>query len=100
MNGVGEMGPGVFEGDVFIEGVSRNIWYASLLIGKSILGIRAGDAVRLTRLLKKNSNLNEVYIVAIKETAFMLLHTNYFILVFKMLILNELSSLITGANSN
>jgi cephalosporin-C deacetylase-like acetyl esterase len=75
--GMGEMGPGVFKGDSYIEGVSHNIWYASMLIGRSIVGIRAGDVVRLTRLLK-NSGMNEIYGVAKKEMAPVLLHAAAF----------------------
>lgn len=76
--GVGEMGPGVFKGDAYIEGNSHNIWYASMLIGRSILGIRAGDVVRLARLLKKNSGIEEVYGVARKEMAPVMLHAAAF----------------------
>ena len=43
--GIGEMGPGAFNGDAYIDGNSHNIWYASMLIGRSIVGIRAGDVV-------------------------------------------------------
>jgi len=78
MIGVGEMGPGIFGGDAYIEGVSHNIWYASMLIGRSIVGIRAGDVVRLTRLLKKNSGISEVYGFARKEMAPVLLHAAAF----------------------
>ena len=52
--GIGEMGPGIFNGDADIDSISYNLWYTSMLIGRSIVGIRAGDVVRLTRLLKKN----------------------------------------------
>ena len=78
MVGIGEMGPGDFKGDAYIEGFSHNIWYASMLIGRSIVGIRAGDVVRLTRLLKKNSGISEVYGVARKEMAPVLLHAAAF----------------------
>lgn len=78
MIGVGEMGPGIFKGDSYIEGVSHNIWYASMLIGRSIVGIRAGDVVRLTRLLKKSSSINEVYSVARKEMSPVLLYAAAF----------------------
>jgi hypothetical protein len=78
MIGVGEMGPGVFEGDSYIEGVSHNIWYASILIGRSIVGIRAGDVVMLSRLLKKNNEISEVYGVARKEMAPVLLYAAAF----------------------
>jgi hypothetical protein len=76
--GVGEMGPGVFQGDAFIEGDSHNIWYASMLIGRSIVGIRAGDVVRLTKLLKKSTAITGIYGVARKEMAPVLLHAAAF----------------------
>ena len=78
MIGVGELGPGKFTGDAYIEGISHNIWYASMLIGRSIVGIRAGDVIRLTRLLKSNSAISEVYGVARKEMAPVLLHAAAF----------------------
>ena len=76
--GVGEMGPGIFAGDSYIDSISHNIWYASMLIGRSIVGIRAGDVVELIRLLKKNSEISEVYGVARKEMAPVLLHAAVF----------------------
>jgi hypothetical protein len=76
--GVGEMGPGDYHGDSYIEGYSHNLWYASMLIGRSIVGIRAGDVIKLTRLLKKNSKIIEVYGVASKEMAPVLLHAAAF----------------------
>ena len=76
--GVGEIGPGIFKGDAYIEGSSHNLWYASMLIGRSIVGIRAGDVVRLTGLLKKNSEISEVYGFARKEMVPVLLHAAAF----------------------
>jgi hypothetical protein len=78
MIGLGEMGPGDFRGDSYIEGVSYNVWFASMLIGRSIVGIRAGDVVKLTRLLKKTGGINEVYGFARKEMAPVLLHAAAF----------------------
>jgi hypothetical protein len=78
MIGVGEMGPGIFPGDVNIDSISYNLWYTTTLIGRSIVGIRAGDVVRLTRLLKKNNKISEVYGVARKEMAPVLLHAAAF----------------------
>jgi len=57
MIGVGEVGPGIFEGDTYFDGISYNMWFTSTLIGRSIVGIHAGDVVRLTRLLKENSGI-------------------------------------------
>jgi hypothetical protein len=78
MIGIGEIGPGIFEGDTYFDGISYNMWYTSTLIGRSIVGIRAGDIVRLTRLLKKKNGISEVYGVARKEMAPVLLHAAAF----------------------
>ena len=51
--GTGEMGPGSFQGDSYIDGISYNVWFSSMLIGRSIVGIRAADVVRLSHLLEK-----------------------------------------------
>lgn len=76
--GVGEMGPGIFKGDAYIEGSSHNLWYASMLIGRSIVGIRAGDVVRLARLLKNDTGIKDIYGFARKEMAPVLLHAAAF----------------------
>ncbi len=76
--GVGETGPGVFQGDAYIEGGSHNLWYASMLIGRSIVGIRASDVVRLARLLEKITGASGVYGVARKEMGPVLLHAAAF----------------------
>ena len=76
--GVGEMGHGIFGGDANIDGVSHNLWYASILIGRSIVGIQAGDVVRLTRLLKNTNGISEIYGIARKEMAPVLLHAAAF----------------------
>jgi hypothetical protein len=78
ITGIGEMGPGVFKGDADIDHVSYNLWYTSILVGRSIVGIGAGDVVRLTRLLKENYGINEVYGIARKEMAPVLLHAAAF----------------------
>ena len=52
--GTGETGPGVYEGDAYNFKVGKanyNVWFASLRIGRSVAGIRAGDTVRLARYL-------------------------------------------------
>jgi hypothetical protein len=78
MIGVGEMGPGDFDGDSSIDGVSYNVWFASVLIGRSIVGIRAGDVVSLTRLLKKTSGISEIYGFARREMGPVLIHAAAF----------------------
>ncbi|MBI4623590.1 MAG: acetylxylan esterase [Verrucomicrobia bacterium] len=78
MIGIGEMGPGSFRGDAEIEGISYNMAYTATLIGRSLVGIRAGDVVRLARLLRKRSGLNGVYGVARREMSPVLLHAAAF----------------------
>ncbi len=76
--GIGETGPGDFRGDANIEGESYNMWFASVLIGRSIVGIRAGDVVRLTRLLKRNPEIDRIYGLAWQEMGPVLLHAAAF----------------------
>ncbi len=76
--GMGEMGSGTFKGDAVIGGISYNTWYTSMIIGRSIVGIRAGDIVRLTRLLKKRTGITEVYGLAKKEMAPVMLYAAAF----------------------
>lgn len=77
MVGTGETGPGTFKGDSYIDSISYNLWFAAIQTGRSITGIRAGDVVRLTRLLKK-TGMNEVYGLAREEMAPVLLHAAAF----------------------
>ena len=72
------MGPGSYKGDAYIEGTSHNLWYASMLIGRSIVGIRSGDIVRLARLLKNNSEIAEIYGIARNEMTPVMLHAAAF----------------------
>ncbi len=76
--GIGETGPGVFRGDAFIEGISYNIWFGSMLIGRSITGIRAGDISRLTMLLEERDDTDEIYALAKGEISPDLLHAAAF----------------------
>ena len=76
--GTGEMGPGEFKGDSYIDSVSYNIWFGAMLIGRSIVGIQAGDIVRLVNQLKQDSNVKEIYGIAKKQMAPVLLHAAAF----------------------
>jgi hypothetical protein len=76
--GRGEMGPGLLHGDAYFDGVSHNIWYASMLIGRSITGILAGDVVRLVRILKQDCTSEEISGYAGREMAQVLLHAAAF----------------------
>jgi len=76
--GTGEMGSGLLRGDAYFEGVSHNIWYASMLAGRTITGIQAGDLIRLVRLLKLNDGFTEISGFARKELVPVLLHAAAF----------------------
>lgn len=76
--GLGETGPGVFQGDAFIDGESHNLWYASIVIGRSIVGIRASDVSKLTGLLKQDKSVKEISGIAEKELSPVLLHAAAF----------------------
>lgn len=76
--GIGETGPGDFKGDAYIDGYSHNIWYATMLIGRSVVGIRAGDIARLVMLLKSNNDINDIYGIAKKEMSPVLIHAAAF----------------------
>lgn len=76
--GTGETGPGVFTGDATIDNVSYNLWYTSVLIGRSLTGIRAGDVVRLAEILKKNGSIGEVCGIARGVMGPVLLHAAAF----------------------
>lgn len=75
--GTGETGPGKFIGDSYIDSISYNLWFASIQTARSITGIRAGDVVRLTRLLGK-TGIKETYGIALDEMAPVLLHAAAF----------------------
>ncbi|MEO5997479.1 MAG: alpha/beta hydrolase family protein [Chitinophagaceae bacterium] len=76
--GVGEVGPPDTKSYSSGSGMPYSMLFAAMLIGRSIVGIRAGDVVRLTGLLKKNALVKEVYALARKDMAPVLLHAAAF----------------------
>lgn len=76
--GTGELGPGEFKGDSYIDSVSYNLWFGAMLTGRSIVGIQTGDVIRLVDQLKKDGNIKEVYGLAKKQMAPVLLHAAAF----------------------
>ncbi|MCG2587541.1 alpha/beta hydrolase family protein [Rhodohalobacter sulfatireducens] len=66
--GTGETSPGG-SGNLLKE------WHASVLIDRSITGIRAGDINRLTQLLKQKNSFSDIYSVAVQEMSQGLLHS-------------------------
>jgi cephalosporin-C deacetylase-like acetyl esterase len=75
--GLGELGPGEFKGDSYVDSVSYNIWFAGILTGRSIVGIQAGDVVRIANQLKKEG-VKEIYGLAKKQLSPVLLHAAAF----------------------
>jgi hypothetical protein len=75
--GLGEMGPGEFKGDSYVDSVSYNLWFAAVLTRRSIVGIQAGDVVRIANQLKKDG-MKEIYGLAKKQMAPVLLHAAAF----------------------
>jgi len=76
--GTGETGPGNLKGDAYFQGVSHNLWYAAMICGRSLAGIRAGDVVRLAILLKTCHGINRVTGFAKGEMSPVLLHAAAF----------------------
>jgi len=76
--GIGETSPGISTGATDDDNVSYTLWYNSILIDRSIVGVRAGDVVRLCRLLKNSYGAKEVYAVARREMTQVLLHAAAF----------------------
>ncbi|MEX2567097.1 MAG: alpha/beta hydrolase family protein [Cyclobacteriaceae bacterium] len=57
---------------------SFNLWFAALQVGRSIVGLQAGDMVRLGRVLKNTFEQVEVYGLAKNELGPSLLHAAAF----------------------
>jgi hypothetical protein len=76
--GTGELGPGAFQGDSYIDSVSYNLWFASMLIGRSIIGIQTSDVIKLCDLLKNEYHQKEIYGLAKKQMSPVLLHAAAF----------------------
>ncbi|WP_339922136.1 acetylxylan esterase [uncultured Cyclobacterium sp.] len=74
----GEMGNGGFRGDANFDGNSYNLWFESILIGRSIVGIDAGDANRLVAILQEKEGAREVKGIAKGEMSSVLLHAANF----------------------
>ena len=87
--GVGEMGPGTFQGDANFNGVSHNIWYAGILTGKTIVGIRSADVVRLSMLMKRQFSDAEIIGFARRDMSPVLLHAAAFSSLFGRVVLVE-----------
>lgn len=61
MLGTGELGPGIYKGDSYINGISYNLLFGSFLLNRSITGIRAGDINRLVSWVEKELKPEDIY---------------------------------------
>lgn len=62
--GTGETGPGRYKGDSYINGISYNLLFGTVLLDRSIVAIRAGDINRLATWAEKFFGTDEIYCVA------------------------------------
>ena len=77
--GIGEMGPGYLKGDTYINNVSYNLWFAGILTGKSIVGLRAEDIIRMIQFIKINlSDYNSISAISVGVLGSELLHAAVF----------------------
>ena len=102
--GCGETGPGSFRGDAYFDGTSHNLWYASILAGRSIVGIQAGDVVKILHWMKSECHYAEISGFAVKDMAPVLLHAALFDANLSGMILKEpyssYSSIVMNRNYN
>jgi len=68
--GLGEMGPGVFEGDAYNFKPGRanyNYWFGAIQIGRSLTGIRAGDLLRTVHYLRGRADADVTRLAAVSR---------------------------------
>ena len=72
--GTGETFPADYRGDAYIDGLSLNIWFAAVLVNKSIAGLRAEDISRLIQLMSDQFPGRDICAITKGEMAPVLLH--------------------------
>lgn len=65
--GTGETFPKDYRGDAFINNVSYNLWFASILTGKNLAALRAKDVLLLTEICQKHAGHDDVSLFAYGE---------------------------------
>lgn len=63
--GFGELGPGFLTGDAYMEHTSYNQWFAGILTGKSLTGIRMADISQVVYFIKEVYSIQPENIYAI-----------------------------------
>jgi len=87
--GSGEAKTDVLKGDAYFDGISHNIWYASMLTGRSITGILAGDVTRLVNIIRTEDSNAGIGGFARGELSAVLLHAAAFTKSFESVTLVE-----------
>jgi dienelactone hydrolase len=73
--GIGCMGPGYLKGDSYIDSISYNQWFAAVLAGKSHVGLRAEDIIRIVRFTESHlSGMTSLSALAVGPLGSELLH--------------------------
>ena len=73
--GIGSLGPGYLKGDSYIQGISYNQWFAAVLTGRSHVGLRAEDLIRVVNFAKGNlKDISQLTAIAIGPVGSSLLH--------------------------
>ena len=80
--GTGETGPGAWAGrdyftHFYMEGLGYDMWYGAQLIGRSVVGIRASDVVKLASILNR-IGMKESAGIARREFSTILFHAAAF----------------------
>lgn len=65
--GTGELGPGYLKGDAYIGRISYNQWFAGILTGKSITGVRSQDINILRKSLDKIEELSGLPVTGVAQ---------------------------------
>ncbi len=77
--GIGSMGPGYMKGDSFIDSTSYNQWFAAVLSGKSNVGLRAEDIVRIIHFAGTDLNdFSGITVLAVGALGSEVLHAALF----------------------
>jgi cephalosporin-C deacetylase-like acetyl esterase len=81
--GTGETSPEGWNTRTFFNhagftGISYPLWYMSVLTGRTIVGIRAGDLLRLVNVLQRDFAPKEIYGIAREEMSAVLIHAAAF----------------------
>jgi len=87
--GTGEARSDIFKGDAYFDGVSHNLWYLSMLTGRSITGILAGDIASLAGVIKSQDNKAVICGFAKNEMGIAMLHAAAFTKAFESITLVE-----------